>query len=282
MTTTAQHRMYVCGPMTGLPEHNFPLFDAVASWLRARYDGATVVNPAELSRAIWSENGDRDAFHARMSEPEARATYYAVDLANFRDCDVFVLLPEWWRSRGATWEVLNAVQLGRRLWAIAPEGAHDYAVVEIEITIPQAAWLHLLAEMGEPATHWSTGTPDRERAVRTIMVGTASRVVIGDRHESVLAEADRLIVGARQGDYGHALDNFTTIAELWTGYLRGKQYCFDRDRLAAEDVAMLLVLLKLGREMGHHKRDNIVDAAGYVGCLDQVVTERARRAGAST
>lgn len=39
-------RIYLSGPMTGLPELNFPAFAAMTANLRA--DGHTVTNPAEL------------------------------------------------------------------------------------------------------------------------------------------------------------------------------------------------------------------------------------------
>lgn len=39
-------RVYLSGPMAGLPEHNFPAFHAHAAQLRAA--GYDVVNPAEI------------------------------------------------------------------------------------------------------------------------------------------------------------------------------------------------------------------------------------------
>lgn len=40
-------RIYISGPMSGMPEHNFPAFNAEAARLRAL--GYDVVNPAELN-----------------------------------------------------------------------------------------------------------------------------------------------------------------------------------------------------------------------------------------
>jgi len=37
---------YISGPMTGLPEHNFPAFNAAAAYYRER--GFEVINPAEM------------------------------------------------------------------------------------------------------------------------------------------------------------------------------------------------------------------------------------------
>lgn len=47
--------------------------------------------------------------------------------------------------------------------------------------------------------------------------------------------------------------------------------------LTPEDVALFMVGLKLAREVNKHKRDSLVDAIGYLKCLDLVIEERERR-----
>jgi hypothetical protein len=44
--------------------------------------------------------------------------------------------------------------------------------------------------------------------------------------------------------------------------------------LFAEDVATLLLCVKLSRESNKRKRDNRVDAAGYLLCLDKIIERR--------
>ena len=39
-------KLYLCGKMTGLPDHNYPEFNRIAAILRSK--GYEVVNPAEL------------------------------------------------------------------------------------------------------------------------------------------------------------------------------------------------------------------------------------------
>jgi hypothetical protein len=41
-------RVYIAGPMRGIPEFNFPAFDAAA---RGRAMGLEIISPAELDRA---------------------------------------------------------------------------------------------------------------------------------------------------------------------------------------------------------------------------------------
>ena len=86
---------------------------------------------------------------------------------------------------------------------------------------------------------------------------------------SVLLEADGLIHGDRNQDYDHPLDNFRKTAKMWS-------VIFDVE-VTEEQVAMAMVALKLARELHRHKRDNIVDGAGYFGTLDMVYEEKVRR-----
>ena len=87
-------RIYISGPMTGLPDLNFPAFHAAAAKLRA--SGYEVVNPAEI-------NTD-----AGMSWEQCMRS----DIKALCDCDTVVMLPGWMDSRGANFEVDIAIRLG--------------------------------------------------------------------------------------------------------------------------------------------------------------------------
>lgn len=79
-------KIYLAGPMTGLPELNFPAFHALAAKLRAR--GIHVVNPAEINpdhSMPWAECMRRD-------------------IAQLCTCNAIALLPGWKTSKGATLE----------------------------------------------------------------------------------------------------------------------------------------------------------------------------------
>lgn len=83
----------------------------------------------------------------------------------------------------------------------------------------------------------------------------------------VLNEAINIINGERQDVYGSPEDSFALISDYWTTYVRSRSpevanagFC-----LFADDVAIMMTLFKVAREANQHKRDNIVDAAGYLG-----------------
>ena len=91
--------------------------------------------------------------------------------------------------------------------------------------------------------------------------------------ESILLEANRLVHGDRGTDYGHPLDDFGRTAGAVSSLLARKL----KEPLTAEDVAVIMICVKLSREMNVAKRDNRVDGAGYFETLNMVVEERARR-----
>lgn len=92
-------KVYLAGPMTGVPEHNFPAFERDARRLRAI--GHEVVSPRELSG---------DAPGAALETPWEH--HLRRDLAEMLGCDAVALLPAWTHSRGAKLEVQTAWAVG--------------------------------------------------------------------------------------------------------------------------------------------------------------------------
>lgn len=88
-------RTYIAGPMTGLPDLNFPAFHREAAHFRAQ--GRLVVNPAEINpdpTAGWQ-------------------TCMRADIRELMTCDEIVMLPGWESSKGATLEhhIAQALEL---------------------------------------------------------------------------------------------------------------------------------------------------------------------------
>lgn len=92
--------------------------------------------------------------------------------------------------------------------------------------------------------------------------------------EAILDKARAAVCTDRETDYGAPEDNFSTIAAMWTAYLKG------RAAIKAKDVAAMLALLKLARiASGHFKADNWVDLAGYAACGGEIEAMEAGKGG---
>lgn len=114
------YRIYLAGPMRGLPEFNFPAFHKAAATLRSL--GHTVFNPAE--RDIERHDGV-DISKGNASGCEAlAATQHGFDLRTAlgedlawicQHADAVALLPDWRNSKGATAEHATAVALGLKV-----------------------------------------------------------------------------------------------------------------------------------------------------------------------
>ena len=84
-------KIYLSGPMSGLPDFNHPAFNRAAKVLRML--GHQVVNPAE--KAINAEG---------LSETEVWQAFMRIDIKQLVDCEALVMLPGWAESKGATLE----------------------------------------------------------------------------------------------------------------------------------------------------------------------------------
>lgn len=117
-------RGYLAGPMTGLPQFNFPAFDAEAT--RKRADGHDVISPAELDRpetraaALASEDG---APGSGTTSGETWGDFLARDVKLIADggLECIWVLPDWQRSRGARLETF----IGRALCGLRIYRAQD-------------------------------------------------------------------------------------------------------------------------------------------------------------
>jgi hypothetical protein len=101
--------------------------------------------------------------------------------------------------------------------------------------------------------------------------GTA--VGVQDIGESILLEAQRLTHGDRNADYGHPLDDYSKNAGAINALFAHKL----RENFTAADVALIMVVVKLSRQVNRPKRDNMVDAAGYAWVANACIEEKARR-----
>lgn len=91
-------KVYVAGPMTGLPEFNRPAFFAAEAHLKEL--GAVVVNPAVLP----------DGF--------SHDAYMRMCIPMMMECDAVAFLPGWHQSKGARQEFTRAHSFGLDLYQL--------------------------------------------------------------------------------------------------------------------------------------------------------------------
>ena len=96
-------RIYIAGPMRGIPESNFPAFDEAESRWRAA--GHTPFSPAQVDRAL--------KYDPKYDEtPTMLRHVIQMDIACIMAADALALLPGWEKSRGSTVELSLAQFLG--------------------------------------------------------------------------------------------------------------------------------------------------------------------------
>jgi hypothetical protein len=76
---------------------------------------------------------------------------------------------------------------------------------------------------------------------------------------TVLDDAKALVSGDRQVAYGSPYVSLRRIALLWSALLD--------HTIEPEEVALMMILLKVSRQANAHGRDNLVDIAGYAELL---------------
>lgn len=88
----------------------------------------------------------------------------------------------------------------------------------------------------------------------------------------IFDEARNTINGPRAATYGPAIESFESIGRLWTTYLDRIDYNKDNTDLTPEDVANMMILMKVSRAAsGEYHRDNYVDIIGYAGLASQMI-----------
>ncbi|MCC7112148.1 MAG: hypothetical protein IT382_22835 [Deltaproteobacteria bacterium] len=88
----------------------------------------------------------------------------------------------------------------------------------------------------------------------------------------VLQTACDLIRKEREGDYGDSHTLHTNIGLAWTAILRQRWLIAPDVNIDAEAVLLCMAALKVVREAGVHKDDNLVDGAGYLALAAESAT----------
>lgn len=244
-------KVYIAGPMSGVPDFNFPAFHSAAKFLAAA--GYDVVNPADL------DGGD-------TSKPW---NYYLKrDLPLLAGCDAIALLPKWEKSAGTCLELLNAIQMGHsvfELTALTPTDANEPTRWIMGEIIDRQELHYMLVDCVDPILNRNAKEVGVTRSDRSNppVLKLVAKDAAPEEWESVCQEAERIINGDRQADYGHPLYDFTRTGRMWGAILSTPD-------IPADYVALCMAALKISRQCNKPKRDNIVDAVGYLGTIEKI------------
>lgn len=128
-------RLYVAGPMTGIPEFNAPEFRRVGEAVKQL--GHEVINPVEFD----DEEGFVHADHpeGRQTSEAEYAGFLRRDLLRILQFDVdgAVVLDGWENSRGALLEVHVLRSLGKGIHRIAESGLNGRTPVLVPVVAPR-------------------------------------------------------------------------------------------------------------------------------------------------
>jgi len=107
-------KIYIAGPMTGLPEWNFPAFFEAEEQLIAL--GHKPVNPAHNDGATVQEALDSAGSSSAPNNPWR--WYMRRDLPHVLEVDALCVLPGWRKSKGASLEVHVAKAIGLPIYVL--------------------------------------------------------------------------------------------------------------------------------------------------------------------
>lgn len=89
---------------------------------------------------------------------------------------------------------------------------------------------------------------------------------MGGLNGSILQEAERLVSGDRNSDYGPAWEDYGRTAQLWSVILGVP--------VDPAKAALCMLAMKVSRECYKHKVDNLVDIAGYAQVVQLIEDHR--------
>lgn len=124
----AAKKVYISGPMRGIPYFNFPLFDEVKDYFLNL--GWTVFSPADHDRELGHDglsSGDERDVAELLGAPKGtladQRAFARWDLDRILEADLVVLLPGWTQSVGATAEhaVAKWVRVPTTTWILIQE-----------------------------------------------------------------------------------------------------------------------------------------------------------------
>ncbi len=129
----SNNRVYIAGPMTGIPHYNFPAFfeaeNTLSSW------GFEPVNPANKDVTDYPDIEEWPEYATGTPSTKfslAKAMHW--DITQILECDGIVLLPGWEASKGANIELTVAKACGKEIWVYRGDHLSKYSP-DVERTV---------------------------------------------------------------------------------------------------------------------------------------------------
>lgn len=216
-------KLYVGGKMTGVQDHNFPAFDAAK---RALSDYCwDVTTPADISRRA-QKTGNADG---TISDADLQALF-RLDVEEVLRSDAIAFLPGWETSGGSRFELMLAQKIGIPIYQYDPSIPCLYTGCSFPIQRAE----------------------DRDIPPNPAIVHTSRPQVTS---KNMLSTVDALVSDTRQKEYGHPADNFERMAALWSTITGAN--------IEPDKVPLMLIAIKIARQISSHQDDNFLDIAGY-------------------
>jgi hypothetical protein len=134
------NKLYIAGPMSGIPQFNYPAFYAAAK--AARKMGWSVFSPAEMDdpemqqKALQSQAGrwcDLEGCGETWGDVLAKDVKLVSDVI-----DSLALLPGWENSRGARLEAFVALSVGKPVYKLVDDQLLEPDPSEVLLAIAYA------------------------------------------------------------------------------------------------------------------------------------------------
>lgn len=235
---------YLAGPMTNIPQFNYPAFDDAAEVLRVH--GYNIITPSELddaetrAAALASPDGAPGSGSVHNGTTHTDLLERDIKIVSDPNCVGIICIDGWEQSRGASVETTVAAMLHRPVHVLTIEGN---APMLTRVEIPDPA---------KP------------------LAGSAE----AERTPSLAEKAVGLVHGDRGKEYGHPIEDFSRSALIFTAIL--SKDLKPGHVVRPDQIPLLLIGVKLSRlvQSPYHE-DSLADIHGY-GLTAEMVWDKQR------
>ena len=117
MLNSSNMKYYMGGPMSGIPEYNFPFFKAMTQLFRD--NGYDIITPVEIARDLRGDPIVRKEVGMKEGQIPLRNDFLMFDAeCVLKKSHGVIMLPNWRESTGAVMEAAAAIAVGKPLYEV--------------------------------------------------------------------------------------------------------------------------------------------------------------------